>query len=164
MNMVKRILIPIDFNVASLNTLKIALEKNRNVEMSIVLFYSEYLGDSISDLLFYNEEKAIKEHLTSEFQEGIEVLRNHFQFGLENISFKILQYNRIHYFKAMLETLEIDEIYVPGTYELALSNQAFNPIPLIEESGLPVHQVYWECRQYPSERSQLTALFNSTNS
>jgi len=54
--MPKTILIPIDFRVASLNTLKYALERSSGSPHRVILIYAEYLEDSITELLFYRPE------------------------------------------------------------------------------------------------------------
>ena len=69
-SMVKNILVPIDFQVASLNTMKLALEDREDCEVRVILMYSEFLTDSISDLLFYSPHKIIDAKLTPEFKEA----------------------------------------------------------------------------------------------
>ncbi|MBP7642450.1 MAG: hypothetical protein KA767_03880, partial [Saprospiraceae bacterium] len=68
--MQKRILIPTDFNVESLNTMKRALERVDDGDVEVILFYSEYLSDSITEMLFYNPEKRLNELITPVFEEA----------------------------------------------------------------------------------------------
>ena len=63
----KKILIPIDFRIESLNTLKYALEERKQEKSSVILMYSAYNSDSITDLLFYNPTKIVETLPSSEF-------------------------------------------------------------------------------------------------
>lgn len=56
----KNILIPIDFTIESLNTLKFALEENKNEQLTVVLMYATHLSDSITELLFIHNTKSFK--------------------------------------------------------------------------------------------------------
>jgi hypothetical protein len=66
--MPKRILIPIDFSVESLNTLKRALDGLGDTHVEVILMYAEYLSDSITELLFYSPDDKRKELVTPIYQ------------------------------------------------------------------------------------------------
>lgn len=58
--MKKRILVPIDFQVESLNTLKLALKQHADNEVIVHLVYGELLDESITRMLFYDPARIIK--------------------------------------------------------------------------------------------------------
>ncbi|MES2726816.1 MAG: hypothetical protein V4643_06915 [Bacteroidota bacterium] len=139
--MAKTILIPIDFQTASLHTLKVVLENNTNTHIRVVLMYAEYLSDSISDLLFYSHTKVITALNTPEFQEALEILKNRFEASLEKMEIKIFHGVNTNALNNFCKANNIEAIYVPKTYKLKTPNQAFNPIPLLRKTTLPFTEV-----------------------
>ncbi|HQA59356.1 MAG TPA: hypothetical protein PK033_15990, partial [Acetivibrio sp.] len=72
----KNILIPIDFTIESLNTLKFALEENKNEQLTVVLMYATHLSDSITELLFYSQYKIIQKLINQPFKDAINIINN----------------------------------------------------------------------------------------
>ncbi|MBN8696221.1 MAG: hypothetical protein J0L87_06800 [Bacteroidetes bacterium] len=158
--MYKTILIPIDFCVASLNTLKVALEENKGQPIKIVLLYSEYLNDSIQDLLFYSPNKIINSKKTTEFNEALEILCNRFGLTQSNICIRLLHNNKRGHLEPIIQIHNVTSIYIPEQYQLNLKNNAFDPIPLLGSLPLDIHKVKWNYNNNKSEQEQLTSLFN----
>lgn len=158
--MSKNILIPIDFCVASLNTVKIALEENKNQPVKIVLLYAEFLNDSITDLLFYSPPKIIKSKQSSEFKEALEILRNRYGLKPSDIIIELLHHNNASQLNFILQSNNITSVYVPGEYNLKTLKHAFNPIPLLESLNIYLHKTTWNLNANSNEQEQLTSLFN----
>ncbi len=157
--MTKNILIPIDFCVASLNTLKLVLEENRTQPVSIVLVYAEYLSDSEMDLLFYSPYKIIDKKSTDEFKEALEVLKNKYS-TLNTIVIKLLHGNNSNYLENFLSANRISEIYLPKSYKLKLLKNAFDPTKLLQQSTVSVFEKDWKQHLNKTEQEHLIALFN----
>jgi hypothetical protein len=158
--MTKNLLIPIDFSVASLNTLKVVLENHKDKKFNVILFYSEILDDSITDLLFYNPNKIIKSKLTEEFSEAVEILKNRFQENIESLKIKLyhgLTKKALHNF---LSIYQVDLIGIPKNYKFKSSRNSFNPIPNLIKSNIKLEEVYWEQDNFKTESEQLLSLFN----
>jgi hypothetical protein len=85
--MVKKILIPTDFKIESLNTLKYSLEERKQEKSSVILMYSAYNSDSITDLLFYNPTKIVEALVSSNFNDAINIIKNTYETSIH--SFKI---------------------------------------------------------------------------
>lgn len=157
--MVKKILIPTDFCVASLNTLRQVLEVNNAEQMYIVLVYAEHTSDSEIDLLFYSPEKIISKNITSQFREALEVLRNRYS-SLRGIEIKLLHGNSSGYVRNFLSANSISEIHLPKTYKLKISKNGFDPVDVLRKASVPVFEKDWEQYLNKSEQEHLIALFN----
>lgn len=158
--MIKTVLIPIDFKVASLNTLKLALEYYKDIHLQVVLIYPQNLDDSITELLFYNPEESIKSLTTAEFSEGIEVIKNRFEERLVHLMIKLFHCHSKNQVNAFLEAYRVDEIYVPTQYKFKNTSKIFNPIPILKKSNKPMIEIDWNTDYKHSELEQLIALFN----
>ena len=157
--MVKRILIPTDFSIESLNTLKYALKDNTIFELEVILLHAEFLSDSITDLLFYSKSTIIKSHINEGFEKALSVLENHFN-EIKSLRFEILHYNKYEAMIQFLKTNKVDEIYIPKSYPLSLSKKSFNTLPLLQKSGFPLAEIDWKSTPGLSEQDHITNLFN----
>src|SRR5690606_24867388 len=125
----KTILVPIDFSVASLNTLKLALESSNEKHISAVLIFSELLNDSISDLLFYKPRRIINALIGPEFKEALEILKNRYEGRLMDLQIKLFHGVNKNYLNNFLDANKITHIYIPKAYKLKTIKKSFDPIP-----------------------------------
>lgn len=158
--MTTKILIPIDFHVESLNTLKLAMNHLETYEVDVVLMYSEDLDNSITELLFYNPKKVIESLRTKEFDEALSILKNRFESRIKSISYEIFHGYRVHLIEDFMGSKNIDAIFLPKNYRLQMPKKGFNTIPLIKKSKLSYKELDWEAGVYDSEELQLNALFS----
>ncbi|MBN8694262.1 MAG: hypothetical protein J0L69_13795 [Bacteroidetes bacterium] len=158
--MPKNILIPIDFCVTSLNTVKIALEENKDQPVRIVLLYAEFLNDSITDLLFYSPQKIIKSKQSPEFKEALEILRNRYGLKPSDFIIELLHHNNSSQLNFILQSNNITAVYIPSEYKLKTLKHAFNPIPLLQSLNIYLHKASWNLNTNSNEQEQLTSLFN----
>lgn len=148
--MIRTILIPTDFRIESLNTLKYALQESSAYEVEIILLYTEFLNDSITGLLFYSPESIIKPHLSDEFAEALSIIRNKYTW-LSSIRMEVLHSRNIGVFTQFLKKQKVDEIYLPATYTLQLTKRGFDPLPSLKASGFPIREAFWR-REVVSHR------------
>ena len=87
--MQKKILIPIDFRIESLNTLKYALEERKQEKSTIILMYSAYISDSITELLFYDPAKITKALASTDFNDAIAIISNTYESSLHSIEIEL---------------------------------------------------------------------------
>lgn len=158
--MAKTILIPIDFKVECLNTLKLALAHSEETGLKVLLVYSETLSDSITDLVFYSAEKRIRALTGPEFKKALDILTNRFETRVSTISIVLLHSPGKGFLHHFLEANQVNEIYLPKKYELRPGRGGFNPVPVIKMSGLPIHEMEWEPGSFTNGVSELDALFN----
>lgn len=158
--MVKTLLIPIDFTVSSLNTLKLALEQEKAESVEIILLYAELQSDSITDLLFYSADKIVSPKLSSDFVLALEAIRNRFEKQVTEVAIKVFHGINIQALNSFLVVNCVDEIFIPKTYKLTTPGRAFDPIPLLRKSSFPVYEMAFTPAVNAESASQLDALFH----
>lgn len=159
--MEKTILIPIDFKVESLNTLKLAIQENSSQKIHAVLLYTGTLTNSITELLFYSQREIIKSLLTAEFEQALSIIKNRYETILQSVSIQLLHGNNQSSMNRFLHANAVDEIFIPQTYQLHTGSNGFDPLPLLRSSLLPVHNVNWKHSINLTGANQLDALFNT---
>lgn len=157
--MIKTILVPVDFTINSLNTLKFALE-SQHERTEIILMYAELQSDSITDLLFYSQDKIIGARITSDFILALEAIKNRFEKNIEDIVIKVFHGTNANALNSFLVVNCIDEIFIPKTYKLSAPRLAFDPIPILKKAPFPVHEIEWKAENALHEKNQLDSLFN----
>lgn len=157
--MQKAILIPTDFQVESLNTLKLALNKNDGHEVSVCLVYCEYQSDSITELLFYSPNKRIKALAGAEFNEALAIIKNRFSKTLTNLYIDLFHGHNSNALAAFLEARRVQEIYIPQNYTLKSTKNSFDPLPLLKKVQLPIYTMEWSSEINLSSQGNLGALF-----
>jgi len=155
----KRILIPIDFNVESLITLKKAIDNLGDVEIEAVLLYSEYLTESISELLFYSPKEKKSKLIPAIFHEALKILKNRYEKNLVSVSVEFYHGYGRNAFKNFLEGNRIDIIFIPSEYKLIPAKNGFDPLPIIRKSQFPFQEVNWVREQGLSNAECLSHLF-----
>ncbi len=159
--MPKTILIPIDFRVASLNTLKYALERSSGEPYKVVLIYAEYLEDSITELLFYRPESKIASKITPEFKNALEVLRNRFEFQIVDLNIKLFHNRSRRGLRRFVENHEVELICIPKTYKLKMPRKAFDLVSIIRQTFLDYQEIDWpQDTSIATEKDHLEYLFN----
>lgn len=158
--MTTKILIPIDFHVESLNTLKLAMNHTQANEVDVIFMYAKDLGSSITELLFYNPNKVVESLKSAEFDEALSILKNRFETRIKTINFELFHGFRIKSIEEFVKSKNIDAIYLPKNYRLQMPKKGFDPTPLIRKSSLAYKELSWEAGVNTSEEFQLNALFS----
>jgi hypothetical protein len=156
---VKKILIPIDFKIESLNTLKYALEELKQEKSSIILMYSYYSSDSITELLFYNPAKIIKALTSPHFNDAINIIKNTYETSIHSFKIELFHGLNLNAFLNFYESHGIDLVYLPKDYCLKPYKNGFDPIPLIKKSKVQYSEVAWTSDQGTSNKDELNQLF-----
>lgn len=164
--MAQKLLVVTDFTVESLNTLQLALKHTNEANISVVLMYAEASSDSIRELLFYTPQRRIGELVTPEFAETLEIIKNCHENIIRSIEIALFSGYNINALRNFIEGHGITAIYLPRTYRLRLTKNAFNPIPLIKKSRLPYQEMDWESGlpqmpgRLPNQLFELDAALN----
>ncbi|MEZ4904786.1 MAG: hypothetical protein R2822_25055 [Spirosomataceae bacterium] len=116
--MIKSVLIPIDFNVESLNSLKIALANGKGKRVKVTLLYGYALSDSITELLFYSASKITRSLMNPEFEEAITIIESRFESMIDSISIELFHGLNTTAFINLIKAKNIDMIYIPKSYQL----------------------------------------------
>jgi len=158
--MLKTILVPIDFRVSSLNTLKYALEKSSGEPHRVMLIYAEYLEDSITELLFYRPESKIASKITPEFRNALEVLRNRFEYQIVDLEIKLFHNRSRRGLRRFVENNNVEAIYIPKTYKLKMPKKAFDLVTIIRQTFVDYQEIDWpQDYNVTSEKDHLEHLF-----
>lgn len=156
----KRILIPTDLTVPSLNTLKFALAKIQGEKVQVVLMYSEYLSYSIMDLLFSLNQMHLENRLNAEYKEALELIKSRYEQMIDRIFFRYFRGNNVQSFKNHIEAWKIDEIFIPGNYHFKTEALGFDPMKIIKRSKLTLTIIHWESDKNNIGTEGLVQIFN----
>jgi hypothetical protein len=156
----KVIMVPIDFKVESLHTLKLALDRFEGQKLQIVLVYAEIPSSSIAELFFYNPYNTLKAQSNKAFTEGITVLKNRYESTISSIVFKVFNGSSASAFEVFADANKIDEIFLSKNYKLQMKNNGFDMTPLIKKSKLSYHEFGEVEMQGLADQLQLNVLFN----
>ena len=155
----KKILIPIDFRIESLNTLKYALEERKQEKSTVILMYSEHISDSITELLFHDPSKKIKSLASADFNDATAILINTYESSLHALKIELFNGINKNAFLNFYEAHGIDLIYLPKDYCLKPHKNGFDPIPLIKKSKVEYKEVAWASDRPTTNKDELTQLF-----
>jgi hypothetical protein len=137
----KTILVPTDLRVASLHSLRLALELIDEPTVNIVLLYCQTLDDSITERLFYSPARIIRDLSTDDFDDALSILRNRFEHKIGNLRVELFHGFAQSAFDTLLETLGIDSIFFSQSYLLHLGKRAFDPWPYIQKCPVPHYKI-----------------------
>lgn len=157
----KNILVPVDLRVASLNTLKLALEQEAARSIQVVLMYPERLSTSITELLFYSPASLLSEKATAEFREALSILRARYESKLRQVHVHAYHGKNGAAMEGFLAARKIQAIYLPASYRLRVG-AVVDPLPFLRKAGLPVVEVDWQDSGHSSETDGLTSFFNTS--
>jgi hypothetical protein len=157
--MAKTILIPIDFTVESLNTLKLALDKHRHEQIEVLLMYAQHLSDAMTDLYFFSSRKSIQALITPVFDDALTILKNSFESTTLFLRIEFFHGINVNSFIQFAEANSVQTCYIPANYRLKLKGNAFNPLPFITRSGVPYEEIPWTPTDHLSDEDQLQQLF-----
>lgn len=163
MEMISTILIPVDFKVKSLNTLKYYLKRTMLDRVNIKLMYCEHLSDSITDMLFYNPDDVINSHQSPEFTEALSILKNKFAAKLNSLEIVLFHGNNTRAMKNFLEANRVNEIYVSSVYKLSPKKRGFDPIPMFVKADIKFHEIGWNLAGIDTEEELLESLLFNYN-
>jgi hypothetical protein len=157
--MLKNILIPTDFKIESLNTLKYCLEERKKEKSSIILMYSAYNSDSITEVLFYNPVKIVEALISPNFKDAINIIKNTYESSFDSFKIELFHGLNRNAFLNFYEAHKIDLIYLPKNYSLNPFKNGFDPIPLIKRSKVQYSEVAWTSEYDLSDKDDLNQLF-----
>lgn len=157
----KTILIPTDFTVQSLNSLKSVLSNHSTHELyDIILLHGLSLDDSIRDLLFYSKYQHIDKLTNPEFEEACEVIKNKYDSQISSLRVDLFTGFTTSAFDNYLEGNRVVEIYLSDN-KLALSNKnSFDLSQFIEKCNVKVVKIDSTPSLSVPEKGKVAEVFN----
>ncbi len=156
----KTILVPVDFSIESLNTLKLALQKESGNKINVILMYADDLSTSITDLLFYSPSKQIKKLTNQEFNEALSIIKNRYESLIHAIRIQLFHGKTKSAFNTFAEANKVDMVYLPKYYKLAPLDNGYDAIPLIKKSKFSFQEIEWNGNNYSFDTNQMSAIFS----
>jgi len=114
----KKILIPTDFSVASLQLVEYAVLNNPESRLHIVLVAGHRLPDTRWAMIHFNEREEIHKQFTDVFITAKRCLMLEHKKSIETISFELFTGENSCAFQNFLEHLDADEAIVPKARSL----------------------------------------------
>jgi hypothetical protein len=134
----KTILIPTDFNEASVRSTQDLVKSLPKEEVKIIFFHAYKLTDSISDLLMLSRRSTDYAQIPEEFHRACYTLKA----DCENLSILGIEYfygSTMASFRNFAEANEIDAYYYPETYTFSkISKYSIDPSLFLNKSGIPI--------------------------
>lgn len=162
-NEYKTLLVPIDFTIEALNTVKHALSRHAGESVNLILLHSEHLSNSIPELLFYSKYNLVEKLRTPPFEEALTILKNRFESNLKILIIDVFHGFTAGAYTSFAESRKVDMAYIPRTYRLKTIENSFDPTPLIKRCGLPYLEVEWSINDNVTDQEHLNILFNPTS-
>jgi hypothetical protein len=127
-----KVLMPTDFSENSLKQLDTFIQNYEGEGFKCVLMFSDFLDDSITDLLFYNQTKFLNEKMPKIFKTKFEEIKVKYA---TKCRINILPFHGFtkNAFKNFLEGNDISNCFVPKNLEYKM---VVNPKKFITKSKL----------------------------
>lgn len=157
--MARTILIPTDLSVASLNTLKHALDQSTAAPLNVVLLFPYIPPTGITELLFHSPTKALRALRSAEFDEALEVLRNRHEHKVADVRVELFQGRTSRAFEDFARQQGVEEIHLPEPHLRLEHPQGFDVLPALMASALPKHVHNWQPSSARLQEDRLQVLF-----
>lgn len=139
MDAVKKVLIPTDFSVKSLNLLLEFLKQTPSDKYEIIMAHGYDISNSFSEMLFYSEHKILTKLLTKEFRESCHLIENTYRSRLYKFKFSILTGNGKRYVQNYISSNKIDIVVCSNGYKMKFrSRNSFDIQPYLKTSKAEV--------------------------
>ncbi|MCC5929748.1 MAG: universal stress protein [Cyclobacteriaceae bacterium] len=150
----KNILIPTDFNLKSLNSLKYAIELYKDTTIKFVLLHMMKVPSSIPELLTMPRDYDIVEKIDPEFEKALKRFRREYIVEIDSIEIMHAYGSIVQQVNAHIEMMDIDVVLFPESvmkehtpYEeyLQLFDECSAPVLFVPENysnKSPAHIAY----------------------
>ena len=141
--MIQKVLIPTDFTVESLNTVKYLLNSYpTTMTFDIILFFGFRLPDSTIELMYFSKSRLMDDVSNPEFEEACLYIKKDHAGQVHSLTLDIFSGINMAAFQNYLEAHHIDKVCVPVKYQLKLPHKrSFNTLPFIYKSGIDIKEV-----------------------
>ena len=162
--MQKKILIPTDFSVQSLNILKSILSNNSSkTRLDIILIHGFRLSDSIMDLLFYSKHQQISALTTSEFKEACGVIKNKYDSQINSLTIELFSGFNVSAFNNYLEANKIDEIFISDKEMTFTNKSSFDLSHYIKKCRINSSTINISNNSIFPEKGKVAEVFNQVS-
>ncbi|MDB5288349.1 MAG: hypothetical protein JWR05_3298 [Mucilaginibacter sp.] len=155
----KTILIPTDYQPASLDCIHELCSQFKNEELSLIFIHVFKLSDSITDLLMLSKRSREYEKVSDEFYERCNLLRLQYP-RIKKVRIEFLYGSTLSMFKNFIEVNEVDGIVnSEACTSEPLHKSSIDASVLVKKCGLPLISV--NTKTYAKVRQpRLTPVYN----
>lgn len=155
----ENIIVPIDFTVESLFTVKKFLQQNSEAEVNLLLVHGYRMPLSITELLFFSKTAQLSKLAGKEFNEGLTILRNKYTPQRVTINVDLfLGYNQAA-FQNFIGGYHIAKAAVPKSYRLkSAGDNGFDVMKFIRKSDVRVIEYDWVMGKGLPEKNHVSEL------
>jgi hypothetical protein len=138
----KKVLIPTDYRTESLEYIPQLLSKFYPEEVEIIMVHMMSVTDCVRELLMLSRRSAEYKHISEDFYNACNSLKNEHRGQLNNIRLEFFYGNTITAFKNFIELNDIDAVLQPSGYDFKMLTKAsINPIEMIDRCGKKVAKI-----------------------
>ncbi len=165
--MPKRILIPTDFSIESLNVLKAFLQKENTTEQYDVVFScGYYMSESITDLLFFSKYKILRGLNTDTFMDALSIIQNKYSTSLRSVTVDLFTGSSQTSFDDYLTGQKIESVVFSEQSKFKpCFKKSFDLSKLIKKSTVNKTNIAYKSTTHQSvEADNIAVLFNTVGS
>lgn len=130
----KRILIPTDFTVQSLQFVVEVIDKHTADKIEVVLVYGRYLSTSITEIFAQSKDEILDDLQSADFIDACEIIRNCFKSKLTELYADVIQSDNYNYIKNYIVGIKADDVILPKNSVFELKDKrAFDVRARLEE-------------------------------
>jgi len=158
----RKILIPTDFTVESLQLIEYAFINFPNTKLDIILIAGFKLPDTRWAITHFNEKSQIRKQLSEEFYKAKRLLVREHKEAIKDITFELFSGVNSFAFQNFLEQLHVEDAIVPKDNSMhCLSKKWFDTTNFIKKNVKNVIEVPVELtEEVPQRKYSLVSLFN----
>ncbi|TRX47133.1 hypothetical protein FNH22_30405 [Fulvivirga sp. M361] len=141
--MIQKVLIPTDFTIESLNTVKYLLNSYpTTTTFDIILFFGFRLPDSTIELMYFSKSRLMDDVSNPEFEEACVYIKKDHVGQIHSLRLDIFTGINMAAFQNYLEANHIERVCVSVKHQLKLPHKrSFNTLPFIYKSGIDIQEV-----------------------
>jgi hypothetical protein len=144
--MLKKIIVPSNFSLDSLLTVKSFVEnctKNDVYDFHLVRGY--HLSSSITDLLFFSKHQVLNSILNEEFKDGCQVLRNKYPSKIKSIKTDLFTGESLNAFCNYINAIGFDTYLVDCNYSFnPEEKRSIDLLPFLSKTSLQQLKTEWQ--------------------
>lgn len=135
----KRILIPTDFSIDSLNAVHAAVDAHKGNKISIVLLHLVDVDHDISSVLLRMMRRNYDLLITRDFEDTCQILQNRYRSSIQNIRIEFGFSGSKGWLNNFIEGARIDQIIACSDIQLRLpSRDSVAMMPLLRKAKIPL--------------------------
>ncbi|RFS20466.1 hypothetical protein DVR12_18010 [Chitinophaga silvatica] len=155
----KNILIPTDFSIRSLSYVHNIVAQHPGEKLNIIFMHALEMPDSLFDLVTYTRNSRHIELISSDFQDGCEIIRNKYSSAINQLKIEFFHGSTKAALRHFLIAQNIDLIIQPADHDFnAPSKRSYDPEKLLNKCNYPKMRIQMQRRKFITDRSTISAL------